>query len=376
MNSETEITELQEKNKKLKNRIRHLAEDKANLSLIHHLIEGLILENDDIDSMLNNLMIGLGECIGGTDIELYHWEEDGLHYTNLFGQNTVLKEIKDPLVEEVFAHKNFVEQTTSIEGAGLHSTKSTMAWDWVIPLIINKKAIGAIKISNMLGSAPMRTYLVPIFHHLALILNNQLATKAAEVANDSLKKIAYFDQLTGLPNRTLLSDRLSQALAQTQRNKKNMAICFLDLDGFKEVNDTFGHAIGDKLLISVTERISSSLRKIDTLSRIGGDEFVLLLLELNHTDEFINSIKRVLEILQKPFSIEDNVINISVSIGVTLFPENDNDADTLLRHADQAMYTAKQKGKNQYYLFDTKLNQQYYQHEQEVNRIKKALSDN
>jgi len=209
--------------------------------------------------------------------------------------------------------------------------------------------------------------------HFVAVFSDITLRKTHEQA---LKRIAYFDELTGLPNRTLLSDRMSQGVAQTQRNKKIMAVCFLDLDGFKQVNDTFGHAMGDKLLIAVTERISNCLRKIDTLSRIGGDEFVLLLLDLNHADEFINSIERVLEILQQPFLIENNAINISVSIGVTLFPQNDNNADTLLRHADQAMYMAKQKGKNQYCLFDTKLNQQVYRHKQEINRIRQALTDN
>jgi len=209
--------------------------------------------------------------------------------------------------------------------------------------------------------------------HFVAVFSDVTLRKTHEQA---LKRIAYFDELTGLPNRTLLSDRMSQGIAQTQRNEKIMAVCFLDLDGFKQVNDTFGHALGDKLLIAVTERISSCLRRIDTLSRIGGDEFVLLLLDLGRAEEFIISVERVLEVLQQPFLIESNAIKVSVSIGVTLFPQNDNDADTLLRHADQAMYMAKQKGKNQYYLFDTSLNQQAYQHEQEINRIRQGLIDN
>ena len=209
--------------------------------------------------------------------------------------------------------------------------------------------------------------------HFVAVFSDITLRKTHEQA---LKRIAYFDELTGLPNRTLLSDRMSQGIAQTQRSGKTMAVCFLDLDGFKQVNDTFGHEMGDKLLIEVTKRISSCLRKIDTLSRIGGDEFVLLLLDLNNENEFINSVERILDIVQQTFLIDNSTINISASLGVTLFPQNDNDADTLLRHADQAMYMAKQKGKNQYCLFDTHLNQQAFQHEQEINRIKQALTDN
>ena len=193
---------------------------------------------------------------------------------------------------------------------------------------------------------------------------------------EDLKKIAYFDELTGTPNRTLLADRLEQGIAQSVRRKKTMALCFLDLDGFKQVNDQFGHDTGDKLLIETTQRIYMCLRKVDTLSRIGGDEFIILLLDLNAEDEFIISIERILDALQQPFLIDDNSISISASIGVTLFPQNDNDSDMLLRHADQAMYTAKQKGKNQYHLFDSELNLQALKQEQLISHIKAAFNNN
>ncbi len=170
---------------------------------------------------------------------------------------------------------------------------------------------------------------------------------------ETLQKIAYFDELTGMPNRTLLADRLNQAIAHSQRNQKSMAVCYLDLDGFKEVNDQFGHAVGDRLLVDVTRRMSRCLRKIDTLSRIGGDEFVLLLLELNGNDEYISSVERILNELQEPYLIEGNPVVVSASIGVTLFPYDHSEPDLLLRHADQAMYQAKQNGKNQFFRFDS-----------------------
>jgi len=209
--------------------------------------------------------------------------------------------------------------------------------------------------------------------HYVAVFSDITLRKTHEQA---LKKIAYFDELTGLPNRTLLADRMNQSIAQTQRNGKTMAFCFLDLDGFKQVNDRFGHNVGDQLLIEVAKRISACLRKIDTLSRIGGDEFVLLLVDLNAADEFIGSVERILEVLQQVFTIEKHSIAISVSIGVTLFPQNDKDPDTLLRHADQAMYMAKQKGKNQYYLFDLNQDRQLYEQEQSILRVKQGLLDN
>jgi len=211
-----------------------------------------------------------------------------------------------------------------------------------------------------------------IDHYLAVFSDISLRKSHEE----ALKKIAYFDELTGMPNRTLLADRMSQGVAHTQRNGKIMAVCYLDLDGFKPVNDQFGHAAGDKLLVGVAERIAECLRKIDTLSRIGGDEFVLLLLDLKTVDEYELSIERVLNILREPFNIEGNSVVISASIGVTLYPQNNSDSDTLLRHADQAMYTAKQKGKNQYCLFDAFQDSQIYEHEKALLRIKKALQAN
>jgi len=209
--------------------------------------------------------------------------------------------------------------------------------------------------------------------HFLAIFSDITLRKSHE---EALKKIAYYDELTGVPNRTLLSDRLNQGIAQSLRRKTTMALCFLDLDGFKQVNDQFGHDMGDKLLIESTQRIEKCLRKVDTLSRIGGDEFVILLLDLNADDEFIGSVERILNTLQQPFIIDKNTISISASIGVTLFPQNNNDSDILLRHADQAMYTAKQRGKNQYHLFDSQLNQQAFEHEQSISRIKQALKDN
>ena len=182
MNNDSDIVQLREKSQKQKVRIRRLSEEKANLFLIHHLLEILNI-GEDIESMLTSLMMGLGECLGGTDIEIYYWEEEKIHYANMEGQRTILSEIKDPLVLKLITQKKLIETPTSLSGAGLLNSTVPHAWDWLIPLLINQKIIGVIKISNMLGSAQMRNYLAPFFSHLALILNNQLKTKAAEVAN-------------------------------------------------------------------------------------------------------------------------------------------------------------------------------------------------
>ena len=168
---------------------------------------------------------------------------------------------------------------------------------------------------------------------------------------DRLERIAHFDALTGLPNRVLLADRLQQAMAQSQRRKQSLAVAFLDLDGFKTVNDTHGHKIGDELLTVVSQRMRLALREADTLARIGGDEFVAVLVDLEGR-EWEPLLARLLQAASVPVQIDDLVLCVSTSIGVTLYPEDSADADTLIRHADQAMYLAKQAGKNLYRVYE------------------------
>ena len=167
-----------------------------------------------------------------------------------------------------------------------------------------------------------------------------------------LEHMAYFDALTGLPNRRMLSDRLHQAIALSQRNELLLAVCYLDLDGFKPVNDTWGHAAGDRLLVEAAHRLNESVRGGDTVSRLGGDEFVVLLGNLAHLDECEIALERLRNALCAPFPLPEGEALLSASIGVTLFPMDGSDPDTLIRHADQAMYASKQSGRNRYTLFD------------------------
>ena len=167
-----------------------------------------------------------------------------------------------------------------------------------------------------------------------------------------LEHIAHYDALTGMPNRALLADRLSQALARAKRDRGLLAVCHLDLDGFKAVIDGSGHAVGDRVLVEVTRRIKETVRADDTVARLGGDEFVVLLVGLEATEECVGSLHRMLESIQQPIDIDGSVLELSASIGVALYPEDEQDAETLLRHAHQAMCLAKQAGRNRYHLFD------------------------
>jgi diguanylate cyclase (GGDEF)-like protein len=167
-----------------------------------------------------------------------------------------------------------------------------------------------------------------------------------------LEQLAYHDALTQLPNRTLFMDRLQQALALNERTEGMLAVCYFDLDGFKPVNDSLGHEAGDQLLSQLAQRVRHNLRAGDTVARMGGDEFALLLCNLQSADECHEALDRLLENISAPYLIDGHSVQVSASVGVTLSPPDDANPDILLRHADQAMYLAKIGGKGRYHLFD------------------------
>lgn len=209
--------------------------------------------------------------------------------------------------------------------------------------------------------------------HYVAVFSDISQQKAHEA---ELARIANYDLLTGLPNRRLLTDRLSQAMARAQRDGKLLAVAYLDLDGFKPINDVHGHAIGDLLLVEVGQRLKRGLRGDDTLARLGGDEFVMLLGDLDNSQACVTSLERALEAVRAPAALHDKVLNISASIGVTLYPPDAGDGDNLLRHADQAMYAAKQAGKNRYYLFDPDRDRELEGHRAHLRRLGDALAAN
>jgi diguanylate cyclase (GGDEF)-like protein/PAS domain S-box-containing protein len=190
---------------------------------------------------------------------------------------------------------------------------------------------------------------------------------------EQLSMMAHYDVLTSLPNRALFADRFSQAIMHSKRNQTLLAICFIDLDNFKPVNDNFGHETGDQLLVEVAKRLLESVRGEDTVSRLGGDEFALLLNDINSEKECMRTLDRILHKLEMPFVINGHSHYISASIGTTLYPRDDEDVDTLLRHADQAMYQAKIAGKHRYNLFDSHHDKVVTQKQLIQDQVKKAL---
>ncbi len=182
------------------------------------------------------------------------------------------------------------------------------------------------------------------------MLEVRLAFKQLKHYCRALESWAMHDALTGLPNRRLLMDRLSLAMAHARRNKSTMAVMYVDLDGFKEINDTLGHEAGDALLKMVADRLAAAVRQEDTVARMGGDEFVIGLWKLSHAQEVVKLASKVIHAVAQPYRIQDCNVNITASVGVGVYPQHGDAVETLMKSADMALNEAKRAGKNEYSL--------------------------
>jgi diguanylate cyclase (GGDEF)-like protein/PAS domain S-box-containing protein len=209
-------------------------------------------------------------------------------------------------------------------------------------------------------------------HHYVVMFSDITSLKAYQ---KQLQHIAHYDVLTALPNRALLADRLRQAITQASRHKQLLAVAYLDLDGFKEINDRHGHDTGDKLLRTVASRMKHAMREGDTLARLGGDEFVAVLVDLADEATSVPMLGRLLAAAALPVPIDELLLRVSASIGVAFYPQaGEVDADLLLRQADQAMYQAKLAGKNRYHVFDAEQDRTVRGHHESLERIRRALT--
>ncbi|MCM3270932.1 sensor domain-containing diguanylate cyclase [Paenibacillus elgii] len=168
---------------------------------------------------------------------------------------------------------------------------------------------------------------------------------------ERLTRLAYYDPLTQLPNRRLFQDRFIQSLHMAKRYHHKLAVIYLDLDDFKRINDTYGHATGDELLTMAASRLSHSIREPDTVCRMGGDEFVVLVQQFEHREDVAKIVGRIAQTLNQPFELNGQTMSITSSIGVSCYPEDGHGIDTLLQCADTAMYASKQQGKNHFRFF-------------------------
>lgn len=246
-------------------------------------------------------------------------------------------------------------------------------WKFEISPVTGWTSLPALIIKMIAG-----LFFVALVTFLALLLarlrnERHLLEHTIMERTHDLKALAYYDRLTGLPNRTLFVDRFQSALTRSQRKQKMLAICSLDLDDFKSVNDHYGHLEGDNLLVEIANRLRDTLHAEDTISRQSGDEFTLILTEISSHQQLETFLQRIMDVCTLPYSINDEEYNISLSIGATLYPNDNADLDTLIRHADHAMYQAKLNGKNCYQLFDANDVQLVTERNSQLQRIHDAL---
>ncbi len=193
------------------------------------------------------------------------------------------------------------------------------------------------------------------------------------LGQEKIHHLAHHDNLTGLPNRTQFRIRLNEALARTRRNEKLLALLFLDLDHFKRINDSLGHDIGDTLLQQAAERLTACIRETDSVSRLGGDEFTVVLESINHVNNVTAIAQKLVYALSQPFMIGDHTLHVSVSIGITLYPLDDSEADLLIKNADMAMYHAKELGRNGFQFFSADLSKRASEHMKLEGELHRAL---
>jgi len=210
-------------------------------------------------------------------------------------------------------------------------------------------------------------------HLVIATIEAQKLAEQVEIAKDQLEHLAHHDALTGLPNRILLQDRLGQAIELARRQGRQLAVMFMDLDRFKHINDSLGHAVGDQLLQSVAQRLVDCVRQSDTISRQGGDEFVLLLPNIEHAEDAAYSAQKMLGALAQPHLIEGHDLHISVSIGISIYPNDGQDAEALIKSADTAMYYAKENGRNNYKFFEQDMNDRAVQRQSIESSLRRAL---
>jgi len=232
------------------------------------------------------------------------------------------------------------EQTESYYANPWSTISSGKVWK---DEIVNRRKDGTTYTEEMTITPVTRDVGNPADRYFIAIKQDITQRKATE---KQVQFLAYYDALTGLPNRRLLQDRLTQALASARRQKGRVALLFLDLDGFKIINDSLGHSIGDLLLQEVAERLKKWAREQDTVARVGGDEFLVVLTGLKDVADAAVAAERLIAVMTAGFFVQGHALNVSCSIGVSMFPEHGADGETLIKNADAAMYSAKGSGHN------------------------------
>ena len=268
-----------------------------------------------------------------------------------------------------------------MEGNREFEPSGTGSGHLVLPVIGADRIIGALRVErhdtyDLRHVQLLSAVASQLGVYLAMVELKDRERRAQDVLRENesrLRAMSQHDVLTDLPNRLLLKDRLTQAISRARRNHKQLAVLFLDLDGFKHINDSLGHAVGDKLLQSVAARISACVRKSDTVSRQGGDEFVILLSEVKQAADAAICAAKIISELKREHGIGEHCLRVTVSIGLSSYPSDGEDGETLLKNADTAMYHAKEYGRDNYQFFRPDMGLQAVERQSLEGRLRYAL---
>lgn len=268
-------------------------------------------------------------------VEMFPWWMENLRAGNV---------IHIPDVSKMPPERNF--ERTFLEKQGIKSLL-------VLPVYAEADLVGFLGFDNVTTAGPWHEEDITLLRIMAEILGSAIARKRSDTL---ITYMAYHDTLTGLPNRNLLKDRLQVAVVHAKRNKSMAAVMVLDLDNFKIINDTLGHHVGDLLLKAVAERLKRCVREGDTVARTGGDEFTVILHDLVHVEDAAPVAQKFLDALCQPFRLEGHEVNITTSIGISFYPLDADDTESLVKKADIAMYLSKEQGKNAYRFYKSDMN--------------------
>jgi diguanylate cyclase (GGDEF)-like protein/PAS domain S-box-containing protein len=284
---------------------------------------------------------------------------DAVISTDMWGQVTYLNGVAEKMTgwtrEEAAGH-SVEEVFRAVNGAAGKDVRNAME------LAIRENATVGLRCETPTGPSPElppEDSAAPIHNRRGEVTGAVMVFRdmsAARALSHRMSYLAQHDSLTDLPNRVLLGDRLNHAISLAHRRRRKMAVLFLDIDRFKHINDSLGHEVGDRLLQSVARRLLGCVRRSDTVSRQGGDEFVILLSEINQSQDAAVSAEKMLHALSVPHCIGQHELRVTGSIGIVVYPDDGTDSDLLLKHADFAMYHAKERGRNQYQFFEPNLN--------------------
>jgi diguanylate cyclase (GGDEF)-like protein/PAS domain S-box-containing protein len=331
---------------------------------------------DDVTFELDNLDREQQQRIAAIKLEqaatLFEYSKEGIMVTDA---NNKIVSVNRSFVEITgYAAEEVIGQDPKILSSGLQSrefyegmwTFITETGSWQGEVWDRRKsgelypeALTIIRVKNVDGE---------IINHLAIFSD----ISERKIAQERIQQLAHYDVLTGLPNRVLFSDRLEQAIISAQRNHTKIALLFLDIDRFKQINDTLGHGAGDLLLQNVGQRLLSCVREQDTVSRQGGDEFIVVLSDAGIEGAELVA-QKILQSIIQPYSIEEHDLRITASIGIAVYPDHAQDSENLIRYADVAMYQAKENGRNCYLSFHPDMNESSYERLKLENALRGAL---